>query len=136
MKRCERSRQPPGRDVTDLSADSEVTEPKRTAAQRQGIQMFWAGGNEEKIMSDTTVRWRALGLSCCAAMLAIAGTTAMAQVKAPPLPAGSAQVTVEPGENPVETKRNVRAHSNKRWAGKDPTRDDRRDPKPGKGKNR
>ena len=62
-----------------------------------------------------------LSLLACAA-LAHAGA-----VQAPPRPPGSQLVRVEPGANPEERRRNVRAHNhghNKR----DPMRDDSRDP--------
>lgn len=86
-------------------------------------------------MKDISNCLRTLNLLCWGTALTLANMNAVAQVKPPPLPPGSAQVKVEAGESPAETKRNVRAHSHKGWARKDPTRDDRRDPKPGKGKN-
>ncbi|MBC5765139.1 hypothetical protein [Ramlibacter albus] len=50
---------------------------------------------------------------------------ALAQpVKAPPLPPGSNLVRIEPGLNPEEKKRHVRAHHHKGHVKKDMTRDD------------
>jgi hypothetical protein len=58
-----------------------------------------------------------------AALLPI--TAALAQpVKAPPLPPGSMRTRLEPGLNPEEKKRHVRAHHHKGHHKKDVTRDD------------
>jgi hypothetical protein len=59
------------------------------------------------------------------AALLLPAAAALAQpVKAPPLPPGSNLVRVEPGLNPEEKKRHVRAHHHKGHVKKDMTRDD------------
>ena len=56
--------------------------------------------------------------------LCAAGAVQAQQVKAPPLPPGSALVKPDPGLNPDEGKRSVRAHHHKGHVKKDYTRDD------------
>ena len=56
--------------------------------------------------------------------LCAAGAVQAQQVKAPPLPPGSALVKPAPGLNPEEGKRSVRAHHHKGHFKKDYTRDD------------
>lgn len=57
--------------------------------------------------------------------LLLPSAAALAQpVKAPPLPPGSHLVRVEPGLNPEEKKRHVRAHHHKGHHKKDMTKDD------------
>ena len=59
-----------------------------------------------------------------AAALALAAAAQAQPVKAPPLPPGSNLVRVEPGMNPEERKRHVRAHHHKGHHKKDFMRDD------------
>lgn len=58
---------------------------------------------------------------CCA----FAALAAQAQgVTAPPLPQGSARVSIEPGMSAPERNRQERAHEHKQLRGRDYTRDD------------
>jgi hypothetical protein len=59
-----------------------------------------------------------------ATLVATSALHAQAQVKAPPLPAGSEMAQVQGGMNPEEIKREKRAHHHKGHVKKDVTRDD------------
>jgi hypothetical protein len=66
---------------------------------------------------------RAVHVAFLAALLPVAAAQAQA-VKAPPLPPGSNMVRIEPGLNPDEKKRSIRAHHHKAHVAKDVTADD------------
>lgn len=72
-------------------------------------------------LAKPSVRSAALLALLAGAALAHAGT-----VQAPPRPPGSQLVRVDPGANPEERRRNVRAHNHGHQK-RDPKRDDSRD---------
>jgi hypothetical protein len=69
---------------------------------------------------------------CLLALLPLAAAVQAQGVKAPPLPPGSNMVRLEPGLNPDEGRRHIRAHHHKGHVKKDYTRDDG----PGRGNDR